>query len=382
MELFDLIDPVSLDRPDEYLISSPNILGKHLVTHTPNYQPANLEQFEVAILGIPEDRKSLNKGASLAPEKIRAQLHQLYKMAGKVKVVDLGNIKQGNTFTDTYFAVKEVIQYLRSRNVVTILLGGTQELTIPVFQVYESLQKNINLTTVDRTIDILKDSLEITAESFLTEFLFKKRKLFKYCNLGHQVHLTDPENIDLIHKLYHEARRLGDVRANMAQVEPILRDSDIVSFDISALRQSEAPGFFNSSPSGFYSEEACQIARYAGISDRVSCFGLFEVNPKYDATNQTAKTAAQIIWYFLDGFSCRNVEFPQSENSNFKTFIVGHSDLDHEITFYKSLITERWWMEIPANDTPTLVSCSYEDYLSACKQEVPDLWWKSYQKLS
>ena len=131
------------------------------------------------------------------------------------------------------------------------MLGGTQELTIPVFQVYESLQKNINLTTVDRTIDILKDSLEITAESFLTEFLFKKRKLFKYCNLGHQVHLTDPENIDLIHKLYHEARRLGDVRANMAQVEPILRDSDIVSFDISALRQSEAPGFFNSSPSSY-----------------------------------------------------------------------------------------------------------------------------------
>ena len=109
------------------------------------------------------------------------------------------------------------------------------------------------------------------------------------------------------------------------------------------------------------------------------------MNPKHDIRDQTSNLAAQSIWYFLDGLSCRNPEFPDSENKNFKTFIVGHSDLDYEMTFYKSLVSERWWMEIPSpnkKSKPILVSCSYSDYQTACEQEVPDLWWKSFQKLS
>lgn len=384
MDLFDLLDPVSLEKPEEYLIASPNIFGKHIKTHTPDFKPTELENYKVALLGVPEDRNSYNRGASLAPDRIREQLYQLYRINGDLGIVDLGNIRQGNTYSDTYVAVKEIMHQLLSQNIVTILLGGTQELTIPVFQVFESHRSSINLTTIDRTIDIVKDSLKTTAESYLTELLFKKRTLFKYCNLGHQIHLTDVKNLDLIGKLYHDALRLGEIRANMPMVEPVLRDSDIVSFDISAVRQSDSPAFFNPSPSGFYSEEACQLAKYAGLSERVSTFGIFEVNPKHDILHQSASLSAQMIWYFLDGFSCRTPEYPDSESKNFKTFIVGHTDLDYEITFYKSLVSERWWMEIPnpRKKENMLVSCSYEDYQTACSQEVPDLWLKSFQKLS
>ena len=385
MDLFEFLDPVSLEKPAEYLISNPNIFGKHIRTHTPDFQPTSFEDFEVVILGIPEDRNSFNRGASLAAEKVRAQLYQLYKIDAGIKILDLGNIKQGNTFTDTYFALKEVLQHLSSYNLVTLIIGGSQELTLPVFQVLEAQRKSINLTAIDRTIDIVKDSVNSSAESYLSELLFKKRKLFKFCNLGHQVHLTDKDNIDLIGKLYHDAFRLGEIRADIASVEPIMRDSDIVSFDLSAVRQSESPGHFNPSPSGFYSEEACQLSRYAGLSDRVKVFGLFEINPKYDLHNQSSSLAAQVIWYFLDGFSCRNPELPDSENTNYKTFIVGHSDLDYEMTFYKSLISERWWMKVPnpqKSGDSILVSCAAADYQTACAQEVPDLWWKSFQKLS
>ena len=382
MNLFDFLDPVSLEKPEEYLISNPNILGKNIVIHTPDNKPDLTENFQVALLGVPEDRNSLNRGASLAPEKIRTKLYQLFKI--NCKIVDLGNVKQGNTFDDTYVALKEVLHILFSNNLVIVLIGGTQELTLPVFQLIESYRKNINLTTIDRTIDILKDVVKPTAESYLTEIIFKKRILFKYSNLGHQIHYTDKENIELVGKLFHDIFRLGEVRTDISLVEPVLRDSDIVSFDISAIRQSDAPAHVNPSPSGFYAEEACQLSRYSGISDRVMVFGLFEVNPKHDILNQTSSLAAQIIWYFLDGFSCRNPEFPESENKNFKTFIVGHSDLDYEMTFYKSLVSERWWMEVPnpKGNSPVLVSCSYSDYQKACEQEIPDLWWKSFQKLS
>jgi formiminoglutamase len=384
MNLFDLLEPVSMEKPDEHLISSPNILGKNITIHTPDNKPMELDEYQLALLGVPEDRNSNNRGASLAPEKIRAQLYQLYKIDSDLKIVDLGDLKQGNTFSDTYVALKEVLLNLLSSNLVVVILGGTQELTIPAFQSFETLKQSINLTTIDRTIDIIKDSVRMTAESYLSELLFKKRILFKYCNLGHQLHLTDKENIELINKLFHDAFRLGEVRSNIHIVEPILRDSDIVSFDISSVRRSDGPAFYNPSTSGFTSEEACQLARYSGISDRVSVFGLFEINPKYDIQNHTANLAAQVVWYFLDGFSCRSAEIPESENTSFKTFIVGHSDLGYEITFYKSLLSDRWWMEVPnpKKADPIIISCSYDDYQTACRQEVPDIWWKSFQKLS
>ena len=281
-------------------------------------------------------------------------------------------------------ALREVIHSLLCSNITVILIGGTQELTVPVFQAFEPIKSKINLTTIDRTIDFLKDSVKNSSETYLNELLLKKRYLFKYCNLGHQVYLTDKNNLELIGKLFHDAYRLGDIRSNISLVEPVLRDTDLVSMDIGVVRQSDAPGFFSPSPNGFYAEEACQLARYAGLSERVSVFGIFEVNPKLDDRSQTLNLAAQLAWHFIDGFVCRNEEFPDEHNSNFKTFIVGHSDLDYEITFYKSLITERWWMQIPSPKTKesVIVSCSYEDYLSACEQEVPDIWWKSFQKLS
>jgi formiminoglutamase len=384
MNLTDYLDPVSLEKPEEHFVSGENIFGKNIEIHTPDFQIKDLSQYDLVILGVPEDRNSFNKGCSLAPDKIRSRLYQLSKIDKAIKILDLGNIKQGNTFTDTYIALKELIEYIILNNVVVALIGGTQELTLPVFQAFENIKSSINLVTVDRTIDLIKESVRSSSESYLTEILFKKRRLFKYCNLGHQQYLTDKNNLDLINKLYHDAFRLGDVRSDFSLVEPVLRDSDIVSFDISSVRQSDMPAFYNPSPSGFTSEEACQLARYSGIGDMVTVFGLFELNPKFDDRLQSANVGAQIIWYFIDGLTNRNIESPSGENKNFKTFIVGSNNLDHEITFYKSSISDRWWMEIPGTKAqkPVIVSCSYADYLSACEQEVPNLWWKSFQKLS
>jgi formiminoglutamase len=384
MNLLDFVEPVSLEKPEEHLISNPNILGKNISIHTPDFNLDEFDKYDVILLGVPEDRNSLNKGASLAPDLIRTRLLQFFKTDSTLRILDLGNLKQGNTFNDTYFALREVLETLLAQNLIVVLIGGTQDLTVPVFQAFEGIKSKINLSSIDRTIDLVKDSVKTTAETYLTELLFRKRLLFKYNNLGHQIHLTDKTNIDLINKLYHDAYRLGEIRSNLTLVEPVLRDTDIVSFDMGSIRQSDSPGHFNPSPSGFTAEEACQLARYAGLSDNVSVFGLFEYNPKFDTMNQSANIAAQLIWYFIDGLACRAPEEPTEDNSNFKTFIVGHSDLNYEITFYKSLISERWWMEVPNPKAgkPVLISCSPNEYKIASEQEVPDLWWKSYQKLS
>jgi formiminoglutamase len=254
----------------------------------------------------------------------------------------------------------------------------------PNFSSFENYQDKINLSAFDARIDSQKEALKSTSDSYLFELLLKKRKLFKFVHAGHQAYLTEKHSLELIQKLFHDAVRLGQIRNDLKMVEPILRDTDIVSFDIGCVRQSDAPGHYRPTPNGFYAEEACQIARYAGLGDMVRAFGVFEINSKLDVNNHTAALGAQMIWYFIDGVNCRTIETPSSEDSNFKTFIVSHNDLDFDMTFYKSMNTERWWLEIPnaQGKNAVVVSCAQDDYTTACSHEVPEIWWKNFQKLS
>ncbi len=385
MNINDYLEPVSLDKPGETYMTFESQFGSNIKVHTPSEPVNNLSNYNIAILGVPEDRNSLNKGSSLAPDIIRAELYQLSKIHTKATIVDLGNLKEGNTFSDTYHGLSDVITELLNNQVVIILLGGTQDLTYPVYQAYEKQKQLVNIVTIDSRLDIDPDNKKpFNSLSYLNKVLLdKKSKLFNYTNIGHQQYLVDPKNIDLINRLHHEATRLGVARNNMSIIEPHLRDADIVSFDIGTIKKSDAPANRFASPNGFYSEEACQIARYAGMSDVTSTFGIFEVNPKFEDQHATAQLAAQLSWFFIEGFTARKIEVPGNKK-DFKTFIVGQENMGYEITFHKSLVTDRWWMEIPSatKKEPVFMACSNEEYKQACNHEIPDLWWKAFQKLS
>lgn len=382
MEFFDFIDPVELEKPDEYYLKKKNLFSHKIDVYTQNSEIRDLSEYEIAILGVPEDRNSHNKGAALSPDKIRAELYRLVENETKLKIIDLGNLKQGNTYSDTYVALKEIIGYLLGNNLSIVLIGGTQDLTLPVFQAFENYQQKINLTCIDSRIDAEVDAIDLNSESYLLEILLKKKKLFKFVNVGHQAYFTEKSSIDLLSKLFHDAIRLGEIRNDLKMIEPVLRDSDIISLDIGAIRQSDAPGYFRPSPNGFYAEEACQIARYVGLGEKVRFFGIFESNARFDQNNHSAALVAQMIWYFIDGFYCRSNEIPSDNSSNFQTFIVAHEDLNEDMIFYRSQKTDRWWLEIhnPKNEDNIIVACSHNDYLTACNHEVPDIWWKTHQK--
>jgi hypothetical protein len=168
-------------------------------------------------------------------------------------------------------------------------------------------------------------------------------------------------------------------------MEPLLRDSDVAVFDIASVRQSDAPGTVSPSPNGFYGEEICLLSRYSGISDKLKVFGLFDVNPEFDIRNQTAGLAAQILWFFLEGFAQKQYETPVLSLSNSGRFIRYHvriTDLDEDLIFVKSNLTDRWWIELPADkDNSCYVACSHEDYLKANHNEVPERWVRAVEKL-
>jgi formiminoglutamase len=356
----------------------------------------DLEQkTDIAIIGVQEDRNAVNNsGCALGPDYIREKLYQLNEGNYNTKIVDLGNIRQGAAITDTYVALKTAVNELVKKNIIPVILGGGQDLTYAQYLAYETLEQKVDLVIVDSRFDLEDDdknaeSLETTSESYLNKiFLHQPNYLFNYSNLGYQTYYTSQDSLRVMDKLYFDAHRLGELAGNVAVAEPIIRNATMVSFDIGAVRSSDAAGNANANPNGFFGSEACQVARYAGINDKLTSIGFYEFNPAYDNNGQTAMLLAQMVWYFIDGFYSRKRDYPLNPKSQYLIYKTSLKHEGHELVFVKSKKSDRWWMQVPypssgsKNERFHLVPCQYDDYKTAVTGEMPDLWWRTFQKLN
>jgi formiminoglutamase len=381
MDLNDYFEPVALEKPEDSYINSDALFGRNIRINTASSPIDEISDYNIAIVGIPEDRNSPNTGSSQAPDLVRAKLYNLFRINEKLRIIDLGNLKQTAAINDTYFAVRDVMTDLLNNQVTAIVLGGTQDITEGIFFSFEQRRGRINVVTIDSRIDLNESSfLSLSWNAAL----MKSPKLFKYTIMGPQQYLINQKHQEYLEERSFNILRLGSLRSNLTLAEPFLRDAHLVSFDIAAVKQSDAPGTRLPTPNGLLAEEACQLARFSGLSEQVSCFGLYEVNPIYDNNDQTVHLAAQAIWYFIEGYAQRKREKPAQNNPDFKVFFVNHEDMEYALTFYKSLVTGRWWMEIPEIKTggQLLVACSQEEYLQACNHEIPEMWWKAFQRVN
>jgi formiminoglutamase len=364
--------------------------GSLFTKHQPDEFP-ELENIDIAIIGVAEGRNAgNNENCQLAPNAVRHFLYRLYGGSFSLRVADLGNINPGHTAEDTYFALRTTVDALVRKSIIPIILGGSQDLTYPQFLGYKDLEQTINIVAIDSVFDLGNPEHDITNTSYLGKIiLHQPNYLFNYSNIGYQTYLVDQSSLQMMNKLYFDVYRLGQVRDKIEEAEPIIRQADMLSFDMTAIKHSDAPANPNASPNGFYAEEACQMMRYAGMNDRLSSIGIYELNPEYDVSGKTAHLAAQMIWCFMDGFYNRKSDFPSRTNPDYIRFHVVLHEEKYEINFYKSKKSDRWWMEIPypphANakfERHTLIPCSYKDYTMATNNEIPDRWWQTYQKLS
>lgn len=389
MEITDFFTPVDWSKISSGNSFQANTLGSLIDVYSNQKGFPDLSNTNVAIIGVNEERRAIdNEGCSNGPDNIRPFLYKLFKGNYEINIADLGNIKGGHTVEDTDFALKSVINELLKKRIVPIIIGGSQDLTYANYLAYEDVEATINLVAIDPTFDIgdVEDSLN--SQSWLGKVLLHQpNHLFNYSNIGYQTYFVNPDHVNLINKMFFDSHRLGQVRTNLEEVEPIVRNADVVSIDISAVRQSDAIGCAHASPNGFYGEELCQIARYAGMSDKLSSIGIYEYNPLLDKNKQTAHLVAQMIWCFIDGYYNRKKDFPFKKTTDYLKYRVFMKDLKSEVIFYKSKKTDRWWMEVPypvkknKYKRHLIVPCSYSSYETALKEEVPDKWWQTYQKL-
>ena len=345
MNLHDYFDPVSLERPEFHHLSEKAVLCRNIDIYTPDNEIKNISRYNIALIGIPEDRNASIKGSANAPDLIRNELYQLFRLDHELKIIDLDNLKPGNAVQDSYFALRDVTLELLDQNLILVLMGGSQDLTYGTYLAFEKMESLFSFATVDSRLDMGIISDEVSPDTYLIPILSRKKELlYNYTNLGHQKYLVDWQDFEFLNQQFHDTIRLGDIRANISITEPIIRDAGFVSFDLNAIRQSDAPGCLNPSPNGLYSEEACQISLYAELSNKLTSFGIFNLIPEHDAHGQTAHLAAQMIWYFLEGVSQRKLETPAGRSTLFKKFIVSMSQTRQDIVFYKSNDTERWWI--------------------------------------
>lgn len=335
------------------------------------------EEADIVIVGCGETRgDSPEAEFSFAPDAIREQLYQLYNWHPFVKIADAGNIRQGATLEDTRAALKIVLTELQEAGKVVIVLGGSHDLTLQQYEAFKKVSKVINASVADMLVD-LDETEGVTSRSFLMDMLTSQPNFIRHYNhIGFQSYYVHPRMLETLDKLRFDFFRLGRVREHFEDMEPVLRTSDLFSFDISAVRYSDAPVNTDGSPNGFTGDEACMLTRYAGMSDQLTSFGIFGYEPRKDRYRMTAKLISQMIWYFVDGYLIRKSEARLTDHEEFVEFYVSFTSND--TVFLKSKRTNRWWMKLPNS---MFVPCSYNDYLLASNNEIPERWLREQERL-
>lgn len=257
-----------------------------------------------------------------------------------------------------------------------------------MYKGYEKLEQTVNICCVDYQLDLGDPESEPHSDGYVSHLLLQRPcYLFNLSNIGMQAPFVPKADIDLFEKLYFDVCRLGEFNADFKKAEPHLRNSDLLSIDFKSIRASELLQSEYISPNGFYADQMCQITKYAGISDKLTSLGIFNYFPEKHSGSPSF-LLAQMLWYFMDGVSQRRGDFPVGSKKDYLKFTVFMEEVNEEIIFYKSNKSERWWMEVPYPpkkgmnyERHHLVPCDKDDYELAMKNEIPDLWWKTYQKL-
>lgn len=386
MDLNDYFDPIHFDvKPSSYIDAKEQVI-RDVSVYTPEHKIEKIENADLAIFGIISNSESQKESSEKGLLKFREYFYSLSAFAKHVNIYDLGNFKQCKTINDQNVGLRDVILELITLNIMPVIIGDVDNILYPNYMAYQRLNEKINLVNIDSKIRIIENRGNEYKSALWKILIENDDSVFFFSNIGYQKHFVGSKVLKYLDENLHFAYRLGYIRSNIREVEPIFRDADLIGLNIEAVRQSDAFGQPNGSPNGYYGEEICQLSRYAGMSSKLSSFGVYNYCVENDINYQTAHLIAQIIWYFVDGYIHKVAEHPLENTKNYKKYIVKLDNFENELVFYSSRKTNRWWIEVPyiksKSKKQILVSCTEEDYKDATGGDVPDRWLKAFQKIN
>ena len=372
-DLQDFLVPISFSEINEDEGYVDGQLGAHIMTQQD--EDFDIALADIIIVGVKETRgNGTAEKENNAADIVRKQLYRLHYWHTNIKMADVGNIEIGAGIADSYAAIKTVLQELYRHNKTVIIIGGSHDVTLAQYHAYSHINKMVEATCVDAEIN-LKGESNVPAENFLMEMFTGEPNILKHYNhIAFQSYFVHPRMLQTIDKLRFDCYRLGNVQHEIEEMEPVFRNSNMVSFDVSAIKYSDAPSN-KICPNGLTGVEACTLTRYAGMSDKLNSFGVYGYIPANDTDEITARQIAQMLWYFIDGRHKMAQESALDQRQHFNEFHVVFAEVD--TLFLQSKITGRWWMQMPDS---SFLACSHKDYLTAGKNEFPERWLRVQER--
>lgn len=381
---FEFLAPVKPELQDT-IHSFSNQTLSNFVSFYDGEEEIDFENVELAIICVKDSRNSnyIDKSDFFYDE-IRVELYNMYVGNWKLKILDLGDVVMGDEFSDTAYVFKNILSQLYRKSVIPLILGGSQDLTFYQYRAFDGIKYMVNLSTADHKFDLGNSDMPMDGQSYVGKMIIDEPyNLFNYCNLGYQTYLSPQEEIDLMDKLFFEAVRLGELKHDFTRAEPVLRDTDLFSIDIYCVKSSEIADASHKNINGFSTFDLCKLSRYAGMSDKLNSFGIYELQAM-KASESLTQLVSQMLWYFMEGFSLRLNEKVSEQSSTFTKYSVPIED--EILIFFKSEISQRWWIKIPNENNnahkPSLLACDKQDYIDATSSIIPDRWFKAKYKNS
>ncbi len=372
-DLHDFLNPIPVHELNDDNGYTDGQLAKHIAMY--DTELPDITDADIVLVGVNETRGSgIADNGENAANHIRKQLYQLHYWHTDVVIADIGDIKTGATLNDSYAAVQTVLAELFRMKKTVIILGGSHDITLAQYFAYKELQQVVEATCIDATIN-LKGENPLRSENFLLEMLTGEPNLVKHYNhIGFQSYFVHPRMLETMDKLRFDCYRVGTAKENIEEMEPVIRNTHLLSFDISAIKYSDSPAS-TESPNGFTGEEACTLARFAGLSTHVNSFGIYGYLPNQDIKELSARQISQMLWYFIDGKSRSKQEAAMEDRHHFNEYHTSFTEVDS--VFLQSKKTGRWWMQLP---NKKFIACSYNDYVHASQNEIPERWLRAQER--
>jgi arginase family enzyme len=371
--LSDFLYPLNLDELSQDEGYKEGQIGKTILPW--HHEFPDLSEVDVVLVGCGEQRGGgTGRYDHSGPDAVRHQLYSLFHWHKSVHLADLGNIRPGATLADTYAALKTVVSELVSAGKTVVIIGGSHDLTLAQYEAYRHLTRTIEVTGIDSVINLSMDS-PLKSNSFLMDMLTGEPNYIRHYNhIGFQSYFVHPHMLETMDKLRFDCFRVGVVKEHIEEMEPVIRNSQMVSLDMAALAHAAAPSS-QVSPNGLSGEDACTLMRFAGMSPVLNSLGIYGYLVENDLHMMTAKQIAQMIWYFMEGRTRGLSEAKLNDRENFLEFHTVFAEVD--TIFMQSKKTGRWWMQLP---NKKYIACSYQDYVQASSNEVPERWLRAQER--
>ena len=138
---------------------------KSIQVHTEKHGFPELEKVQLAIIGVQESRNSYYPVLDYDMDAFRREFYQLYPGNWSVAIADLGDLPSGESTEDTYHALSSICSYLKKKDIIPIVLGGSQDLTVALYRSFHDHAQWVNIVSVDNRFDFSQDEVFILVSS-------------------------------------------------------------------------------------------------------------------------------------------------------------------------------------------------------------------------